>query len=497
VSDLNARGPHEAPGHAAKNRARAADPQRLPLYLAAAIPRARARARDDDMPTQPDYRTPATQVHEVLSRWMLTDGMPLVYDPARSHGGFIVDGRTGEEFLDLFSFFASMPLGHGHAGLADPAFHARILEAALVKPSNSDIYTQPMADFVATFARTLPAGFSHLFFIEGGALAVENAIKVAFDWKVRKNIAAGRCPDNPEPTLGTKVIHFRGAFHGRSGYTLSLTNGFSIEKTYYYPKFPWPRVSTPALRFPLEEHNLASTIASETLSISEIRKAFADNPNQIAAIIIETIQGEGGDNHFRPEFLRALRQLCDEQEALLIFDEIQCGMGMTGKWWAFEHYDVRPDIFSFGKKAQVCGIASTGRVDEVASCFTVPSRINSTWGGNLVDMVRCTRYIEIIEQEKLLDNATAVGAYLLERLMELQASYRMVSNVRGRGLMCAFDLPNTAQRARALQLLFESKVILLPAGAQSIRFRPALDLKREHVDLAIQRIKLVLDKLLF
>lgn len=449
------------------------------------------------MVDHPLYKTAPADVHKVLGRWLLTDGFSFVYDAERSHDAFIVDAITGDEYLDLFSFFASMPVGHNHPGLHDADFLARLQRVAVVKPSNSDLYTPAMADFVETMGRTMPSSFAHMFFIEGGALAVENALKVAFDWKVRKNMAKGLIPREGDQQLGTQVLHFRTAFHGRSGYTLSLTNGFSIEKTHYYPKFPWPRVTTPALRFPLDEHNLNSTVAAEALSLSEIRKAFADNPNQIAAIIIETIQGEGGDNHFRTEFMQALRDLCDEEEALLIFDEIQCGMGMTGKWWAFEHHGVAPDIFSFGKKAQVCGIASTTRVDEVASCFQVSSRINSTWGGNLVDMVRCTRYIEIIEQDSLLENAAAMGAYLLEQLMELQDSYRMVTNVRGCGLLCAFDLPNTAQRARALQLLAEAKVLLLPAGSQSIRFRPALDIKREHIDLAISRIKKVLDKLLF
>lgn len=445
------------------------------------------------MVDHPLFQTAPADVHKTLGRWILTDGFPFVYDAERSHDAFMVDAVTGQEYLDLFSFFASMPIGHNHPGLHDADFLERLQRVAVVKPSNSDLYTPAMADFVATMGRTMPAPFEHMFFIEGGALAVENALKVAFDWKVRKNMDKGLIPREGDQQRGTKVIHFRAAFHGRSGYTLSLTNGFSVEKTQYFPKFPWPRVTTPALRFPLDEHNLASTKAAENLSLSEIRKAFADHPDEIAAILIETIQGEGGDNHFRAEFLRALRQLCDQNEAMLIFDEIQCGMGMTGKWWAFEHYDVHPDLFSFGKKAQVCGIASTTRADEVASCFKVASRINSTWGGNLVDMVRCQRYIEIIEQEDLLSNAATIGAYLLDRLLELQAGYRLVSNARGRGLMCAFDMPNTAKRAELLKRLFENKVLVLPAGSQTIRFRPVLDLTREHVDLAITRIKAALD----
>lgn len=434
------------------------------------------------------FETSADQVHAVLRQWMLIDGLPFVYDPEASRGCVLVDKRNGDEYLDLFSFFASMPLGHNHPGLDDEAYRARLLRAAQVKPSNSDIYTQSMADFVRTFARTLPAGFEHLFFIEGGALAVENALKVAFDWKVRKNIEKGLIADEVTPRLGTKILHFRGAFHGRTGYTLSLTNSFSPAKIKYFPKFDWPRVSTPGARFPLEGENLAATRQAERESIQEIHAAISEHPDDIAALIIETIQGEGGDVHFRPEFFVQLRRICDEHEIIFICDEVQAGMGITGKWWAFEHTGVAPDIFCFGKKSQVCGIAATGRVDDVDSCFKVGSRINSTWGGNLVDMVRATRYIEIIETEGLLDNAAQVGAYLLQRLQELEHEYAPISNARGLGLMCAFDLPTPEVRDQLQSLLMKNRALILPCGAQSLRFRPVLDFRRDDVDRTIETL---------
>jgi L-lysine 6-transaminase len=438
------------------------------------------------------YRTAPTDVHATLGKWMLVDGLPIVYDPAASRGYTVVDSRTGDEYLDLFSFFASMPVGHNHPGLADEGFRARLLAAALVKPSNSDIYTQPMADFVAAFGRTLPAEFVHTFFIEGGALAVENALKVAFDWKVRKNIAAGRCPDTNEPTLGTKILHFEGAFHGRSGYTLSLTNGTSPAKTKYFPKFDWPRVSTPGCHFPVD---LARVEAAEAASVAEIEAVFGAHPHDVAAIIVETILGEGGDIHLRPAFLAKLRQLCDTHEALLIFDEVQAGMGLTGNWWAFSGLGVTPDIFAFGKKSQVCGIAATARVDEVESCFKVSSRINSTWGGNLADMVRCTRYIEIIEQEDLVGNAARVGEIFGERLAHLADRYTVISNVRGRGLMRAFDLPDPATRDSLARALTRHKVLGLTAGSRSLRFRPVLDFDEAGVDLSIDRLRAALGEL--
>ena len=141
----------------------------------------------------------------------------------------------------------------------------------------------------------------------------------------------------------------------------------------------------------------------------------------IAAIIIEPIQGEGGDNHFRGEWLQTLRRICDENEMLLIFDEVQCGMGTTGRNWCCEHFGVMPDLMAFGKKAQVCGVMAGPRLDEVKdNAFRLPSRLNSTWGGNFTDMVRSTHFLRIIEEENLVENAGVVGEHFLNRLLELQ-----------------------------------------------------------------------------
>src|ERR1700758_4520406 len=190
------------------------------------------------------------QVHEVLGQHVLADGFKLVYDTRASHGSWVVDARTGEKYLDLYTFFASAPLGSNPRGLADdPDFMAALAEVAANKPANPDMYTTHYAQFVETFARVLgdPA-LPHLFFVEGGALAVENALKAAFDWKSRRNEQQGR-----DPALGRRLLHLTRAFHGRSGYTLSLTNT-DPAKTARFPVFDWPRIEVPAVRFPLEDH---------------------------------------------------------------------------------------------------------------------------------------------------------------------------------------------------------------------------------------------------
>ena len=265
------------------------------------------------------HRRPA-DVRDVLARSILADGLDFVLDIDRSSGSYLVDARTGERYLDMFTFFASSALGMNHPALADDEdFRAELAQAAVNKPSNSDVYSVPMARFVDTFARVLgdPA-LPHLFFVDGGALAVENALKVAFDWKSRHNEARGI-----DPELGTKVLHLRGAFHGRSGYTLSLTNT-DPNKVARFPKFDWPRIDAPYIRPD------ANMDAVEAESLRQARAAFEAHPHDIACFIAEPIQGEGGDRHFRPQFFAAMRELCDEFDALLIFDEVQTGCGLTG-----------------------------------------------------------------------------------------------------------------------------------------------------------------------
>jgi L-lysine 6-transaminase len=423
-------------------------------------------------------------VREVLSRSILADGLDFVLDVDRSAGSYLVDARTGERYLDMFTFFASSALGMNHPALADDqAFRAELAAAAVNKPSNSDVYSVPMARFVETFARVLgdPA-LPHLFFVDGGALAVENALKVAFDWKSRFNEARGI-----DPELGTKVLHLQGAFHGRSGYTLSLTNT-DPNKVARFPKFDWPRIDAPYLRPGANIDEL------EAESLRQARAAFEAHPHDIACFIAEPIQGEGGDRHIRGEFFAAMRALCDEFDALLIFDEVQTGCGMTGTAWAYQQLGVAPDVVAFGKKTQVCGVMAGGRVDEVAdNVFATSSRINSTWGGNLTDMVRSRRILETIESERLLPRVADLGRHLLGRLQDLAIEFPgLVLDPRGRGLMCAFSMPTAAQRDDLIAKLWDRRVIMLASGPDSVRFRPALTASRDEVDAAIDAVRSVL-----
>lgn len=435
----------------------------------------------------------ATQVHEVIGKHLPEGAEPIVVDLEKSHGPYLHDALTGREYIDFFTYFASAPIAHNHPKMHDSSFIEKLLTVAITKPSSSDFWTTYMAEFVETFARlAMPSDMKHLFVISGGALAVENALKVAFDWKARKNFARVSKPaPKGQPHridgLGGKVIHFREAFHGRSGYTVSMTNTDDARKYLYFPKFDWPRVLNPKLRFPITDEVLAEVKRSEEIAIAQIETAVHQYPGDIAALIIETIQGEGGDHHFRPEFFAELRRLADEHEFLLIVDEIQSGMGITGKMWAVEHMGVKPDIIVFGKKAQVCGIIVGPRIDDVAdNVFHEESRINSTWGGDLTDMVRAQRFLEIMHEEKLLDHTAAMGERLMAGLQDVAVSSKgFVSNVRGRGMMVAFDVPDKAKRDDTIERMKDNGVYALKSGQRSIRFRGMLDTPAEIIDQAV------------
>lgn len=432
----------------------------------------------------------AENVHDILRTRMLVDGFDLVLDLKNSHGLTLVDEKTGDEYLDFFSFFASNPLGMNHPKMNTNEFKEELAIAAMNKPSNSDIYTTEMVKFVDVFSRVaVPDFIKHLFFIEGGALAVENGLKVAFDWKVRKNFIKGYTEEK-----GKQVIHFKEAFHGRTGYTMSLTNTDPV-KIVFYPKFNWPRITNPKIKFPIND-NLKEITELENIAINEIYSAIKNNKDDIALIIIEPIQAEGGDNFFRKEFHIKLREIADENDILLMYDEVQTGIGMTGKMWAYEHY-VKPDIISFGKKVQVCGIMVNDRIDDISdNVFKKSSRINSTWGGNLTDMVRSRKYFEIIEEDNLVQNAELIGNYLLQNIYDLQREFpEFVSNARGLGLMCSFDMPNPEIRKTFLTELYKNKLIMLGCGKSSIRFRTPLIVSNEDIDKGFEIIREVLNKM--
>lgn len=452
-----------------------------PVLTEAARTTTRRRISENKPQTENKGNAAALRALEILEQHVLLDGFRIVLDHEKSRGSYLYNAASDSRLIDFYGFFGSMPIGYNHPHFDDPGVQKELARAASIKVANSDVYSRGYAEFVETFSRVagLPPLERYLF-IEGGALAIENTLKAAMDWKVRKNIAAGR------GERGTEILHFQRAFHGRSGYTMSLTNT-DPRKTDLFAKFKWPRVTNPSIDFSLPDSDReADVIAREKKTEQEIRQFIDERGTDIAAIIIEPIQGEGGDNHFRGEFLKKLRAICDENEMLLIFDEVQTGLGTTGRTWCSEHFGVKPDLMAFGKKVQVCGVMAGPRLDEVPdNAFQLPSRLNSTWGGNYTDMIRSTHFLRIIEKEGLVENARKVGDYFLNALRDLQNEQPMISAVRGRGLFIAFDLPDPKTRDEFWKGLFDRGLLVLKSGERAIRFRPALDITTEVIDEAI------------
>ncbi|MDQ6860954.1 MAG: L-lysine 6-transaminase [Verrucomicrobiota bacterium] len=432
-------------------------------------------------PLHPNANHSAADALKSLEKHILMDGFRIVFDLERSRGSYIFDAAHDKQLIDFYGFFGSVPVGYNHPHFEQPDVQEELLAAAKTKIANSDVYSEQYAEFVETLTRVagLPP-LNRYLFIEGGALAIENCLKAAMDWKVRKNMAAGR------GERGTEIMHFRHAFHGRSGYTMSLTNT-DPKKTDLFAKFNWPRVSCPSIDYSLGDgERERDVIEREQKCEAEIRQFIAERGVDIAAIILEPIQGEGGDNHFRAEWLRKLREICDENEMLLIFDEVQTGLATTGKMWCSQHFGVLPDLMAFGKKVQVCGVMAGPRLDEVEdNAFRMPSRLNSTWGGNFTDMVRSKHFLRIIEEENLVENARVMGERIVTGLRALAQECPMITAVRGRGLFIAFDLPDAQMRDMVWKELYDRGLLVLKSGERAIRFRPALDLTAEVVDEAM------------
>lgn len=421
-----------------------------------------------------------------------------------SHGSYIKD-VSGEEYLDFNGFFSSSPVSFNHPRLRNDSFLKKITRAAVYRPTLSDFWTAEFAEFTETFRKVaVPPHLHHFFFIDSGALAVENGLKAAFDWKVRLNILKGKIKNDPQEEkrpLGTKIIYFENGFHGRSGYTLSLTHTNDPNKYKYFPKFDWFKVEPPVMEF----NNQGSVINKDTTekkqkeAEKELRNILQQHGDDIAAIIIEPIQCEGGDRYIPSEFFAALRKLADEFDVLIIYDEVQTGFGATGMMWAHEYFgkEALPDIITFSKKAQTGGILASfdkfSRIKEnvFGNHDECKSRINSTWGGNIVDMVRCDEFLKIIHEENLLQKAGENGKYLLNGIRELCGKYHdYFSSPRGRGMMIGFDVISEKFTNKDLcSALKKENCLCLYCGEKTVRLRPHLDITREEIDDGLNRMK--------
>ncbi|MCB0359011.1 MAG: aminotransferase class III-fold pyridoxal phosphate-dependent enzyme, partial [Bdellovibrionales bacterium] len=359
-------------------------------------------------------------------------------------------------------------------------------------PATGDLYTDVDARFFATFGTSCadPFGFQRIFTVDGGGPAVDNAVKAAMVWRSLFNRQHRGVERNADI-----IICFTSAFHGRTGFALSATQSHDPRKTEYFLRAAnWPRIAYPGCVYDADGRVVNNVAQLEEEALQQVRNALDRYPNRVAAILLEPIQGEGGDAHCTQRFLSQLRTICDERDVLLIFDEVQTGMGRTGSIWAFEQFIVRPDICVFGKMAQVCGFMAAdpllrpndpGDASKRVSggVFEEASRISSTWGGSLVHKARWLVFWKRIVEGRLIQAAEQLGYQLLASLQNLSREFpEFFTNPRGRGLFAAIDVP-FEKRDAFWEACKRAGALVIPSGGErfdgtrswgGIRFRPAL-----------------------
>lgn len=371
---------------------------------------------------------------------------PLVIDGGQ---GCTIRDSDGNQFLDFTSNIGASPLGYGHPDV----MHAlvRMAQNGAHKIAGQDFYCREHADLSERFLSILPDGF-RAFFVNSGAEAVENAIKIAY----RKRMAQGL------PVL--PGVSCTGAFHGRTLGALSFTFSKPVQKA-GFPELPVLRI-----KFCRDDSDPEMDAIGKVLE-----------QHKVAFIISEVVQGEGGYNVASKKFIQNLRRHADAHGVPLILDEVQSGMGRTGRWWAFEHYGVKPDIMSTAKALQVGAAAFRSDFDPGQQGV-----LSSTWGGgSRIDMAVGSAIIDAIKRDKLLDNATRMGERLKKGLQEL-VGRRGLTDVRGIGLMVGIEFDTKENRDAAISGMFKKGLLMLPAGQKAMRAIPPLIVTAEEIDEGLE-----------
>ncbi len=422
--------------------------------------------------------------------WQDARTVHVYQDAQKSVGNYLVD-VDGNALLDLYGHIACLPVGYNHPALLEAWRSGRFDWCAGYRPS---LGVAPSPEWVELVERVLakvaPAGMTQVLTVGSGAEAVENAVKIACLQKLTRRRGRPFTAEDAAASMHNaqvaanelRVISFEGGFHGRTLGALSATRSKAIHKV-DFPAFAlWHVLPFPANRFPLAP-NAAANAAAESAALARVEETLTAHGPEVAAILIEPIQGEGGDRHASPEFFRALRALARRFDVAFIADEVQTGAGGTGAFWAHTAWglDDPPDLVTFSKKMQLGGVYFRPEMIPAESY-----RIFNTWLGDPLRLAQLEVIVEIIERERLLEHTASVGAYLVRQLEALVAAHPAVyDNARGAGTYAAIDFATTAMRDRAVNALRQRGVEAGGSGDRAIRFRPALVLARRHVDEAI------------
>ncbi|ORZ04645.1 4-aminobutyrate aminotransferase [Absidia repens] len=424
-----------------------------------------------------------------LSQYQDTRSVFFVADFEKSKGNYIVDA-DGNTMLDVFAQIASIPVGYNNpAFLAlakDPAFQTALANrAALGVNPNKDWVDQ----VEKAFMRVAPKGLDQVFTVMCGSCANENAFKTAFMYKAAKLRGDAEftmdelnsCMNNQAPgSPDLSILSFSQAFHGRLFGSLTATASKAIHKI-DIPAFNWPKAPFPLLKYPLDEHQDYNR-SVEQQSLQAVEQLIKENKQPVAAVVVEPIQSEGGDNHASPSYFRQLQAICKKHDVLFIVDEVQTGVGGTGTFWAHEAWDLpeSPDMVTFSKKFQAAGFFLNSRLRP-----TQPYRLYNTWMGDPVRAMQAAAIINEVESKDLLTNVKQVGGYLQSQLPTLPT----LANVRGQGAFIAFDLVDGAHRDKLLTDMRQRGVNVGGCGDRTVRLRPMLTFQQHHADIFLNTLE--------
>jgi len=439
--------------------------------------------------SMPDFKTQLSEVNPhaaQTARWNI--------DTSKSKGSTLVDSE-GNEFLDAFMQISSIPLGYANQELMEAIKEDHVLQFIVSRSSMGMFPPTEILNLLKEPLAIKPPGMDHIQTLMCGACSVENSLKAAFThqaWKARggqgpSELELSSCMDGLTPGSSDRaVLGFRGSFHGRTFGSMSITNSKAAIKV-DFPAFDWPHAPFPDLKYPLEE-NVRENQAEEARCLEEtedILSSWTKNGRPIAALIVEPIQGEGGDRAASDEFFKKLADLCQKYDSVFIIDEVQTGFGATGKWWASEYWEVPGDILVYAKKSQACGFYYNEKfaADPNGAIF-------NTWMGEPLKLVMMNKIIDIVRRDQLLENVLKVGEHLHQGFLDLEKETDgLVNSARGRGLYRAFDMATPELRDAMVDSAFRNKLMIGGCGPKAVRFRPSLNFTIEEADKTLDLLR--------
>ena len=418
----------------------------------------------------------AKQMLKELGRYVVATPQPFVLDLERCHGMYLAT-VDGQELFDWAGYYGAKLIGHNHPRLYEPEYLQRLVRAANNKVANPDFLTAECLEFYRMLHRLAPASMRlptlEVYAVNSGAEAVENMMKylvASFNAKRRRE---GR------PITGRRFLYFDQAFHGRTVFALAVTQTMDPVGTRDFHgltlsgniKLPFPAINSDDPAETNRHRTLGALRAVETM--------LSQMEGEIVAIIVEPIQGAGGQRVAEAEFFRRLSELAHKHDVYLAFDEVQTSLGPTGQWFAIDHFELPhpPMAVAVGKKFGVGAIYMREPLQDVGV-------LDSTWGGTLADMVRVVQEVKIVEEEGLVAAAARKGEQLAKGLRKLASRKGSpMRNVRGMGLYQGFSLPSSQARAGLMELAREKHdLLLLGAGRESIRTRPNLSVSEQEIE---------------